>query len=76
VTPLITEEDTMIRHTTLKEMVEAMSKYEDDEPFRWYQVAKMAHHGGWHEPVETLVVTMGQIRKELGLSKETEEKIE
>jgi hypothetical protein len=54
-------------HITLKQLVEAMARLRDDEPFRWFQ---KSHVGvaGWAEPDETLVVTMGQARKELGIS--------
>jgi hypothetical protein len=52
---------------SLREMLAAMCKYGDDETFRWYQ---LSHPGveGVSQPKETLRVTVGQVRKELGLS--------
>lgn len=58
-------DDTPTRSVSLREMLEAMAHYRDDEPFRWFQVSKLEPDRGWHEPIETLVVTMGQARKEL-----------
>lgn len=56
---------TPTRKCTLKEMLEGMSHLKDDEPFRWYQVSKVLPDHGWHGPVETLLVTVGQARAEI-----------
>lgn len=54
------------RIVTLREMVESMVSYRDDEVFRRYQKSHVGAEG-WAEPDECLVVTMGQARAELGL---------
>lgn len=53
-----------IRDVSLREMLEAMSHYRDDETFRWYQTSTINERG---EPVatDTLRVTMGQVRREV-----------
>jgi hypothetical protein len=64
----------VIRKTTLREMLEAMSHYKDDEPFRWYQKSTTSSVGV-ASPDETLLVTMGQARAEIldALDSKTEE---
>lgn len=49
---------------SLREMLEAMSHYEDGETFRWYQTSTVNARG---EPqaVVTLRVSMGQARREV-----------
>jgi hypothetical protein len=49
----------MTKDVTLREMVEAMSAYADDETFRWYSTADV-----------TLRISMGQIREVLGMKSE------
>lgn len=61
------EEHLPVVECTLREMVEAMGHYRDDETFRWYQDSKLIPSGGWHEPTVTYRVTMGQVRRELGI---------
>lgn len=53
-----------IRDVSLREMLEAMSHYRDDETFRWYQTSKINARG---EPDATdiLRVSMGQARQEV-----------
>jgi hypothetical protein len=53
-----------IRDVTLREMLEAMDHYKDDETFRWYQTSVLNGRG---EPqaTDTLRVTMGQARMEV-----------
>jgi len=46
--------DVPTKLVTLREMVEAMSHYSDDEPFRWFAAKDV-----------NLCVTFGQVRKEL-----------
>jgi hypothetical protein len=45
----------MTKDVTLREMIEAMSAYADDDTFRWFTV----------DAACTVRVTMGQARKEL-----------
>jgi hypothetical protein len=45
----------MTKDVTLREMIEAMSAYADDETFRWYAL----------DSNTTLRITVGQLRKEL-----------
>lgn len=52
--------------TTLVEMVRAMSKYRDDEPFRWFQCS-ILNARDEAQATDTLLVTMGQARRELGI---------
>jgi hypothetical protein len=49
---------------TLRQMLEAMGSYGDDETFRWFQTSEVGSRG---EPVptETLRVSMGQARREV-----------
>lgn len=58
--------ETDARRCTLREMVERMSHVRDDEPFRWFQDSHPRSDGGINAG-ETLLVTMGQARRELGL---------
>lgn len=53
-----------IRDVTLREMLEAMSSYRDDETFRWFQTSVTNSRG---EPMatDTLRVSMGQARSEV-----------
>ncbi len=53
-----------VRDVTLREMLEAMSAYSDDETFRWYQTSTVNARG---EPqaTDTLRVSMGQARREV-----------
>lgn len=53
-----------IRDVSLREMLEAMASYRDDETFRWFQTSVPGERG-WAEARETLRVTMGQARREL-----------
>ena len=53
-----------IRDVSLREMLEAMSHYRDDETFRWYQTSRLNARGE-HEPTDTLRVSMGQARREV-----------
>ena len=55
-----------IREVSLKEMVERMKGYRDDETFRWFQTGYVSSDGSIHAG-ETLRVTMAQARKELGI---------
>ena len=54
----------MVRDVSLREMLEAMSKYRDDETFRWFQTSVVGERG---EPqaTDTLRVSMGQARLEV-----------
>lgn len=56
------------RDVTLKSMLEAMHYYRDDETFRWFQTSYVGADGNIY-PSATLRVTMGQARRELGLTK-------
>jgi hypothetical protein len=51
----------------MREMVEAMSKLPDDAVFRWYQDSYAAPDGSI-QPADTMCVTMGQARAELGIA--------
>jgi len=53
-----------IRDVTLREMLEAMSSYRDDETFRWFQTSVLNSRG---EPTatDTLRVSIGQARREV-----------
>lgn len=59
--------DTDSRRVTLAEMVDAMNHVDDEAPFRWFQDSYVASDGSIHAG-ETLLVTMGQARKELGVA--------
>lgn len=55
------------KDVSLREMVEAMSYYRDDETFRWFQPSVVGDRG-WAVPAgPALRVTMGQVRRELGI---------
>lgn len=49
---------------SLRQLLEAMGSYGDDETFRWFQTSEVGSRG---EPVptETLRVSMGQARREV-----------
>ena len=51
---------------SLRTLVEAMAHMPDDEVFRWYQKSYVAPNGSVF-PLDTLRVTLGQVRSELGL---------
>lgn len=61
-----------IRDVTLRELLEAtssppvekMSRYRDDETFRWFQ-ASTTDAGGVPQAADTLRVSMGQARREV-----------
>jgi hypothetical protein len=53
-----------IRDVSLREMLEAMSSYRDDETFRWFQTSKTGA-GGVPQAMDTLRVSMGQARLEM-----------
>ena len=54
-----------IRDVTLREMLEEMTAYRDDETFRWYQTSTPSSTGMGAVPGPTLRVTMGQARLEV-----------
>jgi hypothetical protein len=54
----------LIRDVSLREMLEVMSHYRDDEPFRWYQTS-ILNARGEPQPTDTLCVSMGQARREV-----------
>ncbi len=62
------EEYLETREVSLRELVEQMAHVPDDETFRWYQDSKLIPSGGWHQPTVTYRVTMGQARRELGIT--------
>ena len=53
-----------IRDVSLREMLEAMSHYEDDETFRWFQTS-ILNGRGEAQATDTLRVSMGQARREV-----------
>ncbi len=55
------------RDVTLREMVEAMASLPDEAVFRWYQDSVVVPELGWHRPTVTMRITMGAIRRELGI---------
>lgn len=55
-----------IRDVTLREMLEAMSSYRDDESFRWFQTS-FVNGRGEPQATDTLRVSMGQARLEVSL---------
>lgn len=59
------------RTVSLREMVEAMASSADDETFRWYQTSVVNDRG---EPsaTDTLRVSMGQARAELGIARKVD----
>lgn len=54
-----------IRNVTLREMLEAMSSYRDDETFRWFQTSSPSHNGMGAVAGPTLRVSIGQARSEV-----------
>lgn len=55
----------MTRDVTLRELIEAMSQSEDDEVFRWFQISYV-DSSGVPAPGDTLRLTIGQVRREMG----------
>jgi hypothetical protein len=53
-----------IRDVTLREMLEEMSSYRDDEAFRWFQTS-VVNARGEPQATDTLRVSMGQARLEV-----------
>jgi hypothetical protein len=53
------------RDVTLREMLDATAYYSDDEVFRWFQASYVSGDGKIH-PHETLRLTIGQVRREIG----------
>ena len=53
-----------IRDVSLREMLEAMAHYRDDETFRWFQTS-ILNDRGEPQATDTLRVTMGQARAEV-----------
>lgn len=53
-----------IRDVTLREMLEAMVHYRDDETFRWFQTSTIGPQGT-AQATDTLRVSMGQARREV-----------
>lgn len=53
-----------IRDVSLREMLEAMSSYRDDDTFRWFQTSTIGS-GGVPQATDTLRVSMGQARREV-----------
>lgn len=53
-----------IRDVTLREMLEAMLSYRDDETFRWFQTS-VTNDRGEPSATDTLRVSMGQARSEV-----------
>lgn len=53
-----------IREVSLRELVDAMAKYADDETFRWFQMSYVGQDGSV-QAGDTLRVTMAQVRAEL-----------
>jgi hypothetical protein len=49
---------------TLRQMLEAMSHYRDDETFRWFQTSVVGADGQTIA-TDTLRVSMGQARREI-----------
>ena len=54
----------LIRDVSLREMLEAMGHYRDDEPFRWFQTS-ILNGRGEPQATDTLRVSMGQARSEV-----------
>jgi hypothetical protein len=52
------------RDVTLREMLEAMGAYRDDETFRWFQTS-VVNDRGEPEATNMLHVSMGQARLEV-----------
>lgn len=53
-----------IRDVSLREMLEAMAHYRDDETFRWFQTSTIGSQGTV-QATDTLRVSMGQARREV-----------
>ena len=53
-----------IRDVSLREMLEAMAHYHDDEAFRWFQTS-IVNGRGEPQATDTLRVSMGQARLEV-----------
>jgi hypothetical protein len=53
-----------IRDVSLREMLEAMARYRDDETFRWFQTS-IVNGSGDPQATDTLRVSMGQARREV-----------
>lgn len=53
-----------VRDVTLREMLEAMSGYSDDETFRWYQTS-IVNSRGEPDATDLLRVSIGQARREV-----------
>jgi hypothetical protein len=54
-----------LRDVSLREMLDAMDHYRDDETFRWFQTSTVNSRGE-PDPTNTLRVSMGQARREVG----------
>lgn len=52
------------RDVSLREMLEAMAHYRDEETFRWYQASHLNGRGE-PAPTVTLRISMGQARREI-----------
>lgn len=59
-------EMTDAKNVSLREMVEHMGHMKDSDAFRWFQDSYVASDGSIHAG-DTLLVTMGQARVELGI---------
>lgn len=59
-----------IRDVTLRELLEAMVKFRDDETFRWFQLSVVGANGV-PQATDTLRVSMGQARLEVPSSQPT-----
>jgi hypothetical protein len=57
--------DEKTKPVSLREMVEAMAHLPDETVFRWYQVSLPGP--GWALPGDSLFVTLGSVRKDLGI---------
>ena len=55
------------KEISLQELVEKLAYLRDDETFRWWQDSAVAPDGSVHA-TDTYRVTMGQARRELGMS--------
>lgn len=59
---------TDVMNVSLRVMVERMGHMKDSEAFRWFQDSYVASDGSIHAG-DTLLITMGQARAELGIGK-------
>lgn len=59
----------MTRDVGLRELVESLSHLSDEEAFRWHQETRGMDAAGVPVAGDTLRVTMGRIREELGLAR-------